>query len=48
MLGNILSERGEAYLNAGPRLNVAMLGCNGDIKFIQKFPVLDVTHMRPT
>ena len=44
MLGSSLCERDETYLIAGPRLNVATIGCNGDIKFIQKHPVLDVTH----
>lgn len=43
-LGGVLSERNWSHQNAGPRLNVAVMGDNGDIKAIQKYPILESTH----
>ena len=43
-LGSILSARNWSYLNAGPRLLVAVMGDNADMKFTQRYPILKETH----
>ena len=44
MLGGILSARNWSMLNAGPLLLCNMMGCNGDIKYVHKYPILPETH----
>ena len=44
MLGSILSARNWSWFNAGPRLLVAAMGDNADMKFVQKTPILKETH----
>ena len=44
MLGSILPQRNEAWLNAGPSAWLVYTGDNGDIKFPHRLPIIPETH----
>ena len=44
MLGQVLPERNDEWLNAGPRALIAFTGSNADIKYPHRLPILPETH----
>ena len=46
LLGTILPERNDPWLNAGPSAWMVFTGNNGDIKFPHRMPIIPETHER--